>query len=191
MGLRFSIKWALAAMAYAALAAAALTQSGWAYTDVLWLVTFFAIAYAVLAAIYRRGARQASAIGFVVVSIGLACSLFFAPENLPTERVLTALGVIKEQIIFASPPAPQMASGGYFLAPAVPNAYATGAALPTLSLRGTVTPTLGTTTQPPDDALRKVRAANALATMVAGLIGCVLGALAYRQARSSLVTPSA
>jgi hypothetical protein len=185
MGLRFSIKWALAAMAYAALAAAALTQDGWAYTDLLWLATFLAFAYAVLLACFQRGPGQARAVGFAVVSFALACCMLVAPENLPTQRVLTALGVIKEQIVFAPPQSPQAATGAWFLtASPAPNSYAMGSAQPATTLQATFGPTLSTSSQPAAAAALELRAANALATMFAGLVGCVLGALAYRQSRA-------
>ena len=88
MGFRFSIKWLLAAISYAAIAAAALTQSHWAYADVLWTATFLAFAYAVLLACFLRGAGQARAVGFAIVSAALCACLFVAPDVVPTQRIL-------------------------------------------------------------------------------------------------------
>lgn len=65
----FSLKWLLAGSAYAALAAAAALATGhWAFVDVLWIITYFAVVYAILGAFFalekrRRGVcpRQRSA----------------------------------------------------------------------------------------------------------------------------------
>ena len=54
---RFSLKWILAAMVYAAIAAAAFSQESWVYADILCAVSLLALGYAVMLVIYARGER--------------------------------------------------------------------------------------------------------------------------------------
>lgn len=54
---RFSLKWILAAMVYAAIAAAAFSQETWVYADLLCAASLLALGYAVMLTIYARGGR--------------------------------------------------------------------------------------------------------------------------------------
>ena len=67
MPFQFSMKWVLAAMAYAAVAAAAYTQRVGVYVDLLWGSSVVAFTYAVLVARHAEGERQAWATGFAVL----------------------------------------------------------------------------------------------------------------------------
>jgi hypothetical protein len=186
MGFRFSIKWALAAIAYVALAAAALTQTGWAYASLLWFAAFAAFVYAVLLACYARGRRQARAVGFALGALSLAACVHIAPANVATDQLLRSVGVIKDQIVFGA--TASMPPAGVFTAPVgsptpVFNAYgfnqgATG----TLSITARPSgPTVVATTQA--DTELKVRAANAIAAVLAGLLGMLLASLAFAKSQ--------
>lgn len=188
MGFRFSIKWLLVAISYAAIAAAALTQSHWAYADVLWFATFLAFVYAVLLACFLRGPGQARAVGFAVVCAALAVCLLVAPDVVPTQRILQATGVGQEQIVFGGGSG-RMGSGGIasgIVVPSTVNSYSGWTAttnLPSGGLAFTASPTPTTMISLTPDYALKLRSANALATMLAGLLGALLGALAYRHAK--------
>ncbi len=185
MGLRFSIRWLLAAMLYTAIAAAALTQDHWAYADVLWLATFLAFAYAVLLACYLRGERQARAVGFAVVAACVVLCLVFVPDALPTQRILAACGVGQDQLVFAPPPT--MATGTFVASQPVPMSYgvASTGSSGSWTLQQRYASSIAVASQPSTSAALKLRAANALTAMLAGLVGCVLGVAAFRRAASS------
>jgi hypothetical protein len=197
--MRFTIKWLLAGTLYAALAAAAWSQAHWSYAALLWVATFFAVTYALTAAICVRGRRQAAAVGFAVASVMLAVCLHFAPESLPIGRLVAA----------AAPP-PATPSAPYFPQPAVTAPRTVSYQVATIAPDGkpvyetrtrvvqVATPGL-TATGPAvaptpilpyapafdmEGAMARTRAANAVATMLAGLVGSMLGVVAHRRARS-------
>lgn len=199
MGFRFSLKWLLVGTVYVALAAAAFAQGQWGYADLLWAATFLAVAYAVTAAIVARGRRQAAAAGFSVAAALLVLCVQFAPETLATARLVGALGPVAPQQ--SSPMAlsailPATPSAGY----QIPMQWAQ----PQTSYRvwfnggggnlgggsfsggsgmgggGTITTATISNPSALADELAKyevrVRAANIVATMLAGLVGAFLGA---------------
>jgi hypothetical protein len=182
---RFSLKWILAAMVYAAIAAAAFSQQSWVYSDLLCAASLLALGYAVVLIIYSRGARQAAAVGFAVFMILLAVCIQAVPESVPTLRILTAAGINGQELAPLTPAAPMPATGMATFSSA--GTIATGNlnftpsttvwAAPTLypisSLTGNVEPIIKL----------KLRAANAVATMVIGLLGCLLGVLAFHRAQ--------
>jgi hypothetical protein len=73
--MRFSLKWALAAMAYIALAAAALASPHWAYADLLWGTAVIIFGYATLLALFSRGKPRARATGFAVFAACYLCAV--------------------------------------------------------------------------------------------------------------------
>jgi hypothetical protein len=190
---RFSLKWILAATVYAAIAAAAFSQETWVYADILCAVSLLALGYAVMLIIYARGERQAAAAGFGLFMVLLAACLLMAPQSVPSFRILMAAGVGQTPSQMA--PAPMVAS---FPAPGIFSSSSTGVgtlsvtATPKIQTFGTpasswVVPTPAWTQVTPlssmPDITPKLRAFNAIATMTIGLLGCLLGVLAYRRAR--------
>jgi hypothetical protein len=186
MPFRFSLKWMLLAMVYAAVAAAAFTQRNWFYNDLLWAVSMAAVGYAVLLIIYARGERQARAAGFVVLAIGFLACLYLAPNSMPTRHLASALPtpsdeVAQVQYAYATPtitPMPAAPSASTYPPPYVP------AIPPTAQPPIMAAPVTFAYTGPVSFVFR-FSAANALAVLGAGLVGCVLGAVAYRKATSS------
>src|SRR5688572_27732308 len=88
--MRFSLKWLLAGTAYAAVAAAALTQDSWVWADIVWALSLVAFAFAFVVACLARGPRQAAALGFVAFSGCYLVCLQFAESSIPTSRILLA-----------------------------------------------------------------------------------------------------
>jgi hypothetical protein len=188
---RFSLKWILAAMVYAAIAAAAFSQETWVYADILCAVSLLALGYAVMLIIYARGERQAAAAGFAVFMVMLAACLLMAPQSVPSYRILSAAGVGQTPntpVPLAAPPpatwftpaSPSTLSvtGG----PSIPT-YAPQAASANARITVSAAPVFFPTAIMPD-ITSKLRAFNAIATMIIGLLGCVLGVAAYRRAKT-------
>jgi hypothetical protein len=186
MLLRFSLKWMLVAMVYAAVAAAAFTQLNWFYNDTMWAVSMAAVAYSVLLIIYARGERQARAAGFVVLALGFLTCLYVAPNSMPTRHLTNALpapasGISPVQYVYPTPAVTPI--------PTTPN-VSTGPApygppLPPVAAPPIMAPPLAVAYYGPDSYVFRFSAANAVAALGAGLVGCVLGAIAYRKAKSS------
>lgn len=191
---RFSLKWILAAMVYAAIAAAAFSQETWVYADILCAVSLLALGYAVMLIIYARGERQAAAAGFAVFMVLLAACLLMAPQSVPSYRILAAAGVgqtpntpvplaaLQPAATWVTPASPSTLSvtGG----PSIPT-YAPSA--PVLSQAGRITVSATPVFFPAPimpDITSKLRAFNAIATMIIGLLGCLLGVAAYRRAKT-------
>jgi hypothetical protein len=196
---RFSLKWILAAMVYAAIAAAAFSQETWVYADILCAVSLLALGYAVMLIIYARGERQAAAAGFAVFMVLLAACLLMAPQSVPSYRILTAAGVGQTQPnlpISAIPPSATAVQPFY---PQISGTISVNAT-PKIQTFGTpasswVAPTPAWSLVAPLSAMPdisfKLRAFNAVATMIIGLLGCLLGVLAYRRAQAALVRATA
>jgi hypothetical protein len=196
MRIRFSMKWLLAGMVYVAVAAAAIAQGHWSYAAILWMATFFAVTYALTVAIFARGARQIAAAGFAIASLAIVACMRFAPGSLPTSRFVAALASAQAPIpttVYATPTpvipaAPGRPPGTYYPAPA-PQPSPPIAAQPYYPPGG---PVFATYVAPPavtisydngEVAAVRVRAANAIATMAAGVIGGVLAAVGFRRGR--------
>jgi hypothetical protein len=190
MAMRFSIKWLLAGMAYAALAAAALGQPHWVLTDLLWLVNFLAVSYACILLLVARGDRQARAAGFVTGCALLLLTLQFSAAAVPTNRLVTSLsGNSPGQLpAYVGPPIyPQP------YAPTPTIRYAPPATTPPTTSQ----PQIGTSVivatptpayqvfpapiLPTVDYTAQHRAANTLSVMIAGLAGFLLAGLASRR----------
>jgi hypothetical protein len=191
---RFSLKWILAAMVYAAIAAAAFSQETWVYADLLCGAALLALGYAILLIIYARGPRQAAAAGFAVCVILLATSMLVAPESVPALRVVTATGLAEMPILPTTPPGfatgNLQASGAWWSAgPAIPSSQFQSSPNATLSIV-TASPVPVAAT-PTFDITLKLRAANTIAVMLVGLFGCLLGLAAYRRAQHTASTPLA
>lgn len=195
MRFRFSLKWLLFVMLYAAIAAAAFSHGHWAYADILWTASFIAFGYALLLVCVERGPRQAGALGFVIFFACYLLCLFFAPDGLPTTRLLVAMGAAGDESLVA--PSPQFAAPSPWQLRMNPSAPSGG----NLQLQsGTLMYSTGvaTVTAAPYNPAAvgksyiaglsfplKLRSANAVGAMIAGLIGCLLAAVASRRHRTA------
>ena len=152
--MRYSMKWILAAMVYVAIAAAAFSQPGWVYADLLWLATFLAFSYAIIVAWLIPGAARARAGGFVIVAACFVTCLHLSPVDVPARRILAAI-----HSVFPADPASREPS--------------------TVSEWMAASSRVSRSTQ--------IRSADTVATMLSGLVGCLLGSLAYNRARRDAV----
>jgi hypothetical protein len=187
--MRFSLKWGLLGMAYVAVAAAAFGQGHWVYADLLWLATFVAVCLAILTAIFGSGPRRGGAAGFALFALALAACAQFAPESIPTRRILLATGQSPYHIYspvatpyYPTPAAPQVV----FSAPAMP-ANSSRYAPPTIAVAPPPVP-VAFPVEPVELPFNsKLRAANSLAAMLVGLTGCWLGIAAFRRRQAAKV----
>lgn len=181
MGIRFSMKWLLAAMVYAALAAMAFSQTGWAWADLLWLASFLAVCYAATLAFIARGERQGRAVGFFTASLALLVAIQSAPDAVPIGRIVEALSpaptITFPPQIYSSPPSGQTARFTQTF-PAYSSPVGVQGTLMVAPYAPALPPAL-----PNSNIVLRTRAANAVGAMLAGLAGSVLGALAYRRTR--------
>ena len=136
--MQFSIRWALAATAYVALASASLTYGLPVLRDMLWAVTLIALVYSIVATYYGRCERQARALGFLVAFLICLTYNAFGGWHTPATRLVA--GVEWSQ-----------------------------------GIRPGTNPVDGITSE------QRLRAANAISPVVAGLVGLVLGVVAYRR----------
>jgi hypothetical protein len=177
-------------MVYAAIAAAAFSQESWVYADLLCAASLLALGYAVMLIIYARGAHQAAATGFAVFTLLLAVCMLVAPNSVPTQRIVMASGV-GQSVSYPTPiPAqPPMATGTLSLSttyaapplfPTAGNSYSTWSPSQPAQVFVAATPTLSYY-----DITFKLRAANAVATMICGLLGALVALVAYRRTRTS------
>ena len=182
--MRYSLKWGLLGMAYVALAAAAFGQGHWAYADLLWLATFGAICLAMLIAIFGTGAKRAGGVGFALFALALAMCMQFAPDSIPTRRIFLAAELRSYASVQASTPA----YAQYRVAPpaTLSNPVATGYSQPyypgdpfALSPQPVPVAFPSGMVEPPINT--KLRAANSLGVMLAGIVGCWLGIATYRR----------
>lgn len=193
--MRFSLKWGLLGMAYVAVAAAALTQDHWAYADLLWLATFVAICMAIQSALFNSGSRRAMATGFALFALGFAACAQFAEHSIPTRRLLLAAGVPEysnyQQLwnpYTVNPPQ----TTATFVAPTPINAYP----MPAPAVASPVSPPpISVVTISPSPLelpfTSKVRAANAVGSMILGLMGGWLAAAAFHRRRAADVASTA
>lgn len=181
--MRYSLKWGLLGMAYVALAAAAFGQGHWAYADLLWLATFGAICLAMLIAIFGTGARRAGGVGFVLFALALAICMQFAPDSIPTRRIFLAAELSSyasaqpanpypqyRVALPATPSAPVLPTNQPYYYPP-PQVVMAAQPVPVAFPSGMVEPPINT----------KLRAANSLGVMLAGIVGCWLGIAAFRR----------
>jgi hypothetical protein len=199
MRFRFSLKWLLVVMLYAAIAAAAFSHGHWAYADILWIASFIAFGYAVVLVCVERGPRQAVALGFVIFFSCYLLCLYLAPDGLPTSRLLVAMGAAGAEPL-VNPTQPGMAPSPWQLR-AIPTPPSSG----TLQLQSsTFTYSTGAATLIPAPANPaavgksylaglsfplKLRSANAVGAMFAGFIGCLLAAFATGRRNANNISP--
>jgi hypothetical protein len=154
--MRYSIRWMLGAMAYVALIAAAISTASEFLADIVWAVSLVALGYGIVVASVAHGKRRAMAIGFVALSITNVVGLYLKPYRLPAVRLLYVLGY-------------SMQSDG--------DIYVRTGQPPMGSPLGLSTPM---TRRKVAGGMAVSRTVHGVETMVAGLVGCLIGALAYR-----------
>lgn len=81
--MRFFLKWLLAGMAYAALAAMAIRRGDAPYVDSLAVVVYFSMIYAALRSALAPSGQKGPALGFAVGSVTCALMYNFGPILLP------------------------------------------------------------------------------------------------------------
>jgi hypothetical protein len=171
MRLSFSLTYVLLAIGFIALGCAAFTQESELCAELLWVLTVFAACYALLAVCYLRGMRQAAALGFLVLWLAYLACVIYVPHRTPARRVLTLAGYGE-----ASPPDKmedyRMLING-LNADYRRNEPANKATYDALYLKYEMA--LGNRPE--------IRAANAIGSMVAGIIGSVLGTFVYSRSR--------
>ena len=187
--MRFSLKWIMAGMAYVAIAAAALGTGKWYFADVLWPLTLVAVIYAILLAVFASGQRRLAAAGFVV---GCGCFLIcvtFGNDAVPTERLLVAAGLdqsgqnnwVSYPPVVAYPaPAPQPAVATPL--PSTPSSVGPVYYPPPYTVVPSTTVGYALPVQLIPGLPVRIRAANAIATLAFGLIGSLVGVIAFRAA---------
>jgi hypothetical protein len=84
--MRFSLKWLLAGIGYLVLATAAFARPHWVYSEILRGVAFFALVYALAAAIFGRGQRRVAAAGFAIAALLLLLYADLYPARMPTSH---------------------------------------------------------------------------------------------------------
>jgi hypothetical protein len=189
------MKWLLAGMVYVALAAAAFSQAHWVYADLLLWVSLFAVCYAMVLGIVARGERQARAVGFAVGMVSLlivgnssggngpVARLFYAVT--PTQPAMAGPVVLPPGAVVSYRAAPMAAPAiSPTTVPALPLPAVTG--IPPTAVTGipaqVVWPRASYVAEN-EKLVVRLRAANAVSSIAAGLIASLLGALAFRQAR--------
>jgi hypothetical protein len=164
--MRFSIRWMLLGMAYVALVATAVSTHIAFLEDSVWIVTWLVLAYAAVVAVIDIGKRRAMAVGFVTLAaIHVAC-LNLAPRNAPVRWVREVTEYVVETI-----------SGK--------NRYQPGGRYATPS----TTPTVITSFTRPSARSSNPDPMNGVVTLAAGLIGCWIGLIAWKQ-RSVATRPA-
>jgi hypothetical protein len=154
--MRYSIKWLLVVMAYIALIVAAITSLNRTLASIAWLLSYCTICYALVVSFIAGDQRRAMAIGFVVLAVGHILCIYLAPRELPALRMLSTLGYgIGDDYASLYAPNTLTTAGPNRGVPArrkIPNSYTA------------------------------VRTLNAVGTILAGLLGAGIGALAYKYA---------
>jgi hypothetical protein len=152
--MRFSLRGLLLATAYVALVAGAIGSRSALLADAVWLVSIAVTFYAGVVAGASTGVRRATAIGFVVWFAAYFAGLYFIPNRMPANQLLTALG--------------NNVSGGLLYVIETAPSATTGLQSPVTFIA---------------DSGAIVSTANAVGAMVSGWIGFGLATLAYLQSK--------
>src|SRR5688572_14466660 len=148
--MRYSLKWLLLAMAYVAIVAAAIGSRTDVLADAVWALSLMAICYAVVLACVSKNQRRAMAIGFALLaSVNVMCT-FSVPTRLPIMRLLNVVGYGADD-------------GSLYGVREQPDPHVPGRVIRVRHLHNKAW----------------FVTANAVGTMLAGLVGCGIGALAY------------
>jgi hypothetical protein len=158
--MRFSLRTFMLAMAYVAFVAGAIVSRSRFMADIVWALTFTVFCYAVITAFAAQDRRRAMAIGFALFATGHFACLFAAESRVPLNQVISLVGYqVSDELLWSR------------------------------LITYTVTNADGKTRlrsrrQAIENSQAFVRTSNAVGTMLAGLIGCGIGALAYRHSNS-------
>lgn len=209
--MRFSMKWALAGMAYVATAAAAFSRQTWVFADLLWAASLLALVFAALVAALSRERRQAAALGFVAASGCYLACVHFAEDVVPTSRLLAAAGIevrmpvaplpptpVPQQVVVRSRPVTEtkMTDKGpvtetrtvteQIAVPAAvpPTPYTSSGYAAVPAFYPVASPiSVGAWMASPNTALQLSRSGHAVGMMGFGLLGCLVGVAAHRVVR--------
>ena len=97
--MQFSIRLALLAIAYVALASAAFASSSAILPQIMWGVSIVALCYGVLAAFVGNGEKRAMAAGFAI-SWAAYYWLYLAPGHLPARSIgIDQIGIWSTQYV--------------------------------------------------------------------------------------------
>jgi hypothetical protein len=160
--MRYSLGSVLLATGYVALVAGAIVSRSRFMADVIWALTFTAVCYAIITAFVAQARRRAMAIGFSLFAAGHFACLFAAESRVPMNQVISLAGY--------------QVRDGYLWSPIV--TYTTTNADGRTRQRSR--------RQQIENSQAFVRSSNAVGTMLAGLIGCGIGALAYRHSATAI-----
>jgi hypothetical protein len=148
--MRFSIRLLLAVMAYVALVCAAVVTQKRFLEDLIWAVPLMIGCYAIVVACIDRGKRQAMAIGYVAIVAAHTAIMYLAPYRVPAIRVYEAAGY-------------ETASDENIVYERIEDPVTKS---PKLRMASARIPT--------------IRTSNGVFTLIAGLVGCWIGALALK-----------
>jgi hypothetical protein len=156
--MRFSLRGMLLAFTYVALVVGAITARNNLIADAVWLATILAIVYAAVVTLVGCGIQRARAFGFMLLAVLSFAGMLFIPDRLPARGVIAALGY------------------------RVSTGVRTGGALFVVEERFSV-PIGRRRRLYLDNSESIVSTAHAVETMIAGLIGAGIGALAYKNSK--------
>jgi hypothetical protein len=150
--MRFSIRLLLSMMAYVALVCATIATQSRFLEDLIWAVPLVGGCFAIVVACIDRGKRQAMAIGFVAMVATHIAIMYLAPYRLPAIRLYEIAG------------------------------YATVREESHMIYKVVEDPSTKVTRfREATGKIPSVRTSNGVFTLAAGLIGCLIGGLAYGQ----------
>jgi hypothetical protein len=92
MHFSFSLAWVLLGTAYIAVGCAAFVLGSDTCAELLWLLTVVAACHSLLATCLFRGAPQAAAMGFFVCWMAYVACVMYAPSRTTARRILTLAG---------------------------------------------------------------------------------------------------
>ena len=158
--MRFSLGMLLAAMAYVALVICSIVSANSALASIAWTVTAITFCYAAVTLCFARGKRQAIALGFVLLTSAYVAVHCFFVSRTPAAQLLAILGygVLRDGTLYA------------LKAPPIIEIISLSNVQGDRSLAG---------------GRWVLSAANAAGTMLAGMIGCGIGAMAFRHSHES------
>jgi hypothetical protein len=173
---RFSLKWILAGTVYVAIAAAAFGCGEWWHADILSVLALLAAAYAATLAVLARERPRWAGTGITVASICFVLWAAFGADGAPTTRVLAAAGLnpmpIQSKVIRGATfqGTTTDANGRTMLKYVTPDSVTAAIRMPPSSGLSPESTCFVTST----------RAANAVATLAFGLMGSLVGLMAFR-----------
>jgi hypothetical protein len=164
MGITFSLRSALIAVAYTALAAATIFQPTWGCAYLLWVVVFLSLMVAVVVLCFGRGPIQAKALGCILLSCLLIFLIRYFPAVSPSRQALYYAGAPVSQGISSFSPWQSLmqVTDRRFRSNSKVNSH------------------IAQMEQMIVDASRAV-AADAISVQLAGLIGVVVGGVTFRR----------